>query len=111
MSTLNKQEFKDVGGNPEISVVMSVYQDPKEFLIQKEIDFDKFNSKDAEKYLSILNQREKSHVCYMTSKIILRSDIAESLDYCKDSIRYYKYNLNTYLLFCYILVNMLFRKV
>ncbi|MGR3175962.1 MAG: glycosyltransferase [Candidatus Scalindua sp.] len=80
------------------------------FLIQKEIDFVKFDSKNIEMYLSIFSEKEKSYIYYMTSKIIRRSDIAESLDYCKDSIRCYKYNIKAYLLFYYIMMNMLFRK-
>lgn len=80
------------------------------FLIQKELDFKEFDNKNIEKYLSILDEREKSHVYYMTSKIILRSNVAESLEYCKDSIKYNKYNINTYLLFCYIMISIILKK-
>jgi glycosyltransferase involved in cell wall biosynthesis len=93
-----------------VTVKSAFHQSMMHFLIQKEIDFDKFNSKNIEVYLSMLKEKEKSYVYYMTSKIILRSNVAESLEYCKDSIRYYKYSIHTYLLFCYILMNMLFRK-
>lgn len=93
-----------------VTVKSAFHQSMMHFLIQKEIDFDKFNSKNMEVYLSMLKEKEKSYVYYMTSKIILRSNVLESLDYCKDSIKYYKYSIHTYLLFCYILMNMLFRK-
>lgn len=93
-----------------VTVKSAFHQSMMHFLIQKEIDFDKFNSNKIEKYLSMLSKEEKSHVFYMTSKIMLRSDAVESLDYCKNSIKYYKYNINSYLLFCYIMINMLFRK-
>ncbi|MCP4264283.1 MAG: glycosyltransferase [Candidatus Brocadiaceae bacterium] len=94
-----------------VTVKSAFHQSMMHFLIQKEIDFNKFNSDDIDQYLSILSEKQKSYVCYMTSKIILRSNVVESLDYCKNSIKYYKCSINTYLLFGYILLNMLFRKI
>jgi glycosyltransferase involved in cell wall biosynthesis len=93
-----------------VTVKSAFHQSMMHFLIQKEIDFDKFNSKSIEVYLSMLKEKEKSYVYYMTSKIILRSNVAESLEYCKDSIKYNKYNINTYILFCYIMLKVFFRK-
>ena len=81
------------------------------FLIQKEIDFVKFDSKNIEVYLSIFSEKEKSHLYYMTSKIIRSSDIAESLDYCKDSIKYYKYNIKAYLLFYWLTIEKVLTKM
>ena len=92
-----------------VSVKSAFHQSMMHFLIQKEIDFDKFDSGNIEEYLSLLKEKEKSYVYYMTSKIILRSNMETSLGYCKESIKYYKYNINTYLLFCYIMMNMLLR--
>lgn len=92
-----------------VSVKSAFHQSMMHFLIQKEIDFDKFNSGNIEEYLSLLKEKEKSYVYYMTSKIILRSNMTISLGYCKESIKHYKYNINTYLLFCYIMMNMLIR--
>ncbi len=94
-----------------VTAKSAFHQSMMHFLILKEIDFNKFDSNKIEKYLSILSEKQKSYVCYMTSKIMLRSDVVESLDYCKNSIKYYKGNINTYLLFGYILLNMLFRKI
>ncbi len=93
-----------------VTAKSAFHQSMMHFLIQKEIDFDKFDSRNIEQYLSILSEKEKAYVCYMTSKIMLRSDVVESLDYCKNSINYYKCSINSYLLFGYLLLNMLFRK-
>lgn len=80
------------------------------FLIQEKINFEKFDNKKIEEYLLTFDEKKKSHVYYLASKIISKSNLIKSLDYCRNSIKYYKYNLKSYILFCYILLNMLFRK-
>jgi glycosyltransferase involved in cell wall biosynthesis len=81
------------------------------FLIQKRIDFEKFDNNKIEEYFSVFDEKTKANVYYVASRLILRSNIVESLEYCKDSMKYYRYNIHTCLLFCYIMMNVLSRKV
>tara|TARA_B100000315_G_C14449679_1_gene528534 strand:- start:135 stop:1037 length:903 start_codon:yes stop_codon:yes gene_type:complete len=80
------------------------------FMIQKRMNFEGFDNKKIEEWFLSFDEKTKSQVYYMASRIILRSNIVESLKYCKDSMKYCKYNIHTYILFCYIMMNVLFRK-